>query len=252
MKQDAGFTLVEVAIVVVIIGLLLGGLLMPLASQVEQHRISETQKLLDEVREALIGFAIINDRLPCPATPVDAGFENPGCTVQFGFVPAVTLGLGGSLNQDRLLLDAWGNPIRYSVTTSDGSAFTTVNGMRNRTMQLLTPNLVVCTTSILSTAADCAPTPPNPQFRLTVTAVAVLFSMGKNWATPGSFSADETANLGNSIAGGPSGTSYALPSDRVFVNRTYSTATGNGFDDIVIWLTPAILYNRMVAAGRLP
>jgi prepilin-type N-terminal cleavage/methylation domain-containing protein len=40
----AGFTLVEMAIVLVIVGLLLGGLLMPLSAQIEQRRIGETQK----------------------------------------------------------------------------------------------------------------------------------------------------------------------------------------------------------------
>jgi len=44
------------AIVLVIIGLLLGGLLMPLSAQLEQQRISETQKYLDQIREALLGL----------------------------------------------------------------------------------------------------------------------------------------------------------------------------------------------------
>ncbi len=58
--KRAGFTLVEMAIVLVIVGLLLGGLLMPLSAQVEQRRIGETQKALDEIKEALVGFAIAN------------------------------------------------------------------------------------------------------------------------------------------------------------------------------------------------
>ena len=39
-----------------------------------------------------------------------------------------------------------------------------------------------------------------------------------------------------------------------FVSRTI-TAPGAGlaeFDDLVIWLSPNVLYNRMVAAGKLP
>lgn len=39
-----------------------------------------------------------------------------------------------------------------------------------------------------------------------------------------------------------------------FVSRTL-TAPGAGlaeFDDLVVWILPNVLYNRMVAAGRLP
>ena len=63
-----GFTLIEMAVVVAVIALLLGGIIVPLAAQVEERRISEMQRLLDETREALAGFAVTNGRLPCPAS----------------------------------------------------------------------------------------------------------------------------------------------------------------------------------------
>jgi len=31
-----------------------------------------------------------------------------------------------------------------------------------------------------------------------------------------------------------------------------TAASGGEFDDLVIWLPPGILFNRMVQAGRLP
>lgn len=37
-----------------------------------------------------------------------------------------------------------------------------------------------------------------------------------------------------------------------FVSHTPTPAGANEFDDLVIWLSPNILYNRMIAAGRLP
>jgi type II secretory pathway pseudopilin PulG len=43
-----GFTLVELAVVVLVVTLLLGSLLIPLATQVEQRNVSETQKRLQE------------------------------------------------------------------------------------------------------------------------------------------------------------------------------------------------------------
>lgn len=70
-----GFTLIEVAVVLFIVTILLGSILIPLATQVEQRQISDTQKTLEEIREALIGFAVVNGYLPCPDTDND-GTEN--------------------------------------------------------------------------------------------------------------------------------------------------------------------------------
>ena len=66
-----GFSVIELAVAVLILTLLLGSILVPLATQVEQRKVSDTRKALDEIREALIGFAIINGRLPCPDTDSD-------------------------------------------------------------------------------------------------------------------------------------------------------------------------------------
>ena len=42
--------------------------------------------------------------------------------------------------------------------------------------------------------------------------------------------------------------------DRVFVSHTPtpSNAANGEFDDIVVWISPNILFSRMVAAGQLP
>ncbi len=110
-----GFTLVEIAVVMVVIALLLGGLLVPLSAQVELRRTSDTQKYLDEIRETLIGFAVSNGRLPCPATAVSAGVESPSgggaCTNNYnGFVPAATLGLA-VVDDQGFAIDPWGNRV---------------------------------------------------------------------------------------------------------------------------------------------
>jgi len=54
------------AVVIVIVGLLLGGLLMPMSMQIENYNRHETKKTMDSIKEALIGFALTNGRLPCP------------------------------------------------------------------------------------------------------------------------------------------------------------------------------------------
>ena len=108
--------------------------------QLKQYRAAE--KDMDRVIEAVIGFAQINGRLPCPAMPDSIGVEdyddvnNDGCNNYGGFVPINSLGLDGRINADSLLLDPWGNPYRYYVTDYDidgdgNSDFTTPGEMRD-------------------------------------------------------------------------------------------------------------------------
>jgi len=242
--RAAGFTLLELAVVMFILALLLSSLLVPLGTQVDQSNINTTQKSLDDIKEALIGFALANGRLPCPASSTSAGAESyvgavgaSACTNNYdGFVPAVTLGVSPTDNQG-YAVDAWGNRIRYAATTSNSNAFTTSNGMNTTGMSALAPDLRVCSTSIGITGAapntNCA-----TANTLVNSAPAVVYSLGKNGAS-GAASADETENLS---------------AHRTFVSRTITAtgATATEFDDIVIWISPNILLNRMVAAGKLP
>jgi len=239
--RQTGFTLTELAVVLVIVALLIGGMLLPLAAQDELRRTQETQRTLSEIREALIGYVATNDRLPCPATAGSNGLADPAvpsaCNATFGngFIPAATLGIA-PVDANGFAVDAWGNRIRYAVTTASGNAFTNsgVRGYYVANGIFPTADLRVCSSSAPIVANKCA----NPETSnvLTNTAVAVVFSVGKNGGDNGG--ADETINLG----AGPI---------FVFHNPT-PRESGNEFDDIVVWLSPNILFNRMIAAGRLP
>lgn len=100
-----GFTLVEVAIVIVVIGLLLTHSLRPLSSVVEQQRIQRTDQTLEEIKEALLGYAVLNKRLPCPADSAEIGKENIALCGQEGYLPWADLAVGR--------YDGWGNQFRY-------------------------------------------------------------------------------------------------------------------------------------------
>jgi prepilin-type N-terminal cleavage/methylation domain-containing protein len=126
----AGFTLAELAIALVIVGLLLASAMIPLSAQVELRNVSETRRTLDQIKDAVIGFAQANGRLPCPArglTPTGttdavvrvppaffaAGAEqydttNKRCYVVLGVVPWSTLGVPET--------DAWGRRFSYRVS----------------------------------------------------------------------------------------------------------------------------------------
>ncbi|MGA7749978.1 MAG: type II secretion system protein [Gallionella sp.] len=240
LMQQHGFTLVEIAIVLLIVGLLMGGLLPTLSGQIDQRRNSDTSKQLDEIKDALIGYAVINGRLPCPASSTSNGAESPSgggnCTNFYnGFVPAATLGLSGTTDSSGFLIDSWGNRIRYAVTSSNGNAFTTTNGMQSAGISSLAPNLLVCSTATGISGTSCA---TNSYLTATPGVPVVIYSTGKNGAQ-GSAGIDEAANLDG---------------NRTFVSHipTPSGAANGYFDDIVIWISQTVLINRMVAAGKLP
>lgn len=70
-----GFTLAEMAVVLVIVALLIAGMMLPLSAQQEIRARQETEKTLSDIREALLGFAVANGRLPRPAISATNGAE---------------------------------------------------------------------------------------------------------------------------------------------------------------------------------
>jgi len=256
--RQRGFTLAEVAVVVLIVGLLLGGLLGTYSNQIELSRISDTRRTLETARDALLGFAAANGRLPCPATAASNGAEQPAggnCTVSVaperqgvGFLPAATLGLT-PIDSNGYLIDAWGSRVRYAVTNDNGNfTFTTQGQLRLQLTDLnpATPQttlLRVCTTAVgiinpNSNTAACSALSTT----LTNSAVAVIFSVGKNGVVGGTgvvgVGLDEKKNL------------QSPNSDRVFISHNPIPApSANEFDDVVIWLSPSVLYNRILSGG---
>ncbi len=242
IQRYKGFTLVEMAIVLVILGFVLGALLLPLRAQREQVFLAQTNATLETAKQALLGFAQQQGRLPCPATAASNGAELPlgggACTQQVGFLPAATLGVEPTDAQG-FALDGWNNRIRYAVTqvnTAGGAAtpdFTTANEMANIGIANLAPNIRVCGTS---TVANCS-----AAINLINNAVAVIYSTGATAALGSVGKADETENL-NAVAN----------VDTVFVSHESRQNDANGeFDHIVTWISPYVLYNAMIQAGQL-
>jgi len=215
--------------------------MMAVGAQMDSIAISETQRRLNDARDALLGYAAANGRLPCPAIGGTTGVESPlgggACNDNWdGFLPAVTLGISPT-NESGYAVDGWGNPVRYAITKAISSQVSTANQIKVawNAGSTLAADLRVCSSStgITGSGANalCA-----VGSDLANNAVAVIYSRGKNGATTPA-SPDEQANS---------------DTDRLFVSHTPTSAGANEFDDIVIWLSPNILYNRLIAAGRLP
>ena len=259
--KQSGFTLIEIAVVLVIVGILIGSFIGTFADRIETTRRDNTKKQIEEINLAILGFAGARGRLPCPATTTSAGQEQPpgggACAVQHGFVPVALMGLSGAVNRDGLLIDSWGNPIRYSVTASDANAFTTsaAGGIQDTGMAVLTPDLVICSGDSTS-GTDCAGGPS----KLAGNAAYVVLSLGKDGnefvtnLTPNTDqgeNASETTVVANAAG---ENIAYTVANNRVFVSKSYSdiASTSGRFDDIIIWGSPYILYSWMIEAGQLP
>lgn len=242
VRPPGGFTLMELAVVLAVLALLIGSLTVPLSMQIEQQRIRETRKTMDEIREALLGFAVATGRLPCPADPdiaagqAHAGEERSACATPasgVGVVPWVTLGVAEG--------DAWGRRFSYRVACS----FADVPPAGSNASFALgdTGNGDVHTKSAGGNVATQLP--------------AVVVSHGPNGL--GGYQ----QSSGIRIAWGPAGADERENGDANadFVLRTPTAARqpcddGGAavceFDDLVAWVPTNILLNRMVAAGRLP
>ncbi|WP_028102466.1 type II secretion system protein [Pseudoduganella violaceinigra] len=232
MKNKA-FTLVEMAIVLVIVGLLLGGMLAPLSAQMEQRRVADTSKALEEARDALAGFAARNGYLPCPAVSASNGLEDRTGTRcsnerRLGFLPWATLGLPK--------LDAWQHLYLYSVTPafSDSGAPFRLNTPRD-----------ISIASRDAAGALVAASAPND-------IPAVVLSQGRNGYGAFSDAGVQAADMGQ---GNADEKANFQADGRIFIARGQAdnpAAAGGAYDDIVLWLSPNILFNRMLAAQRLP
>ncbi len=127
-----GFTLVEMGIVLVVVGLLLSGGLVAVAPVIASTKASETNQKLDRIEQALNLYVIRYGCLPCPTdgsagTAGGSAIGNAAiytrqcltdasgsatCNITNGnaVVPWGTLGL--SQND---VIDGWGNLISYAV-----------------------------------------------------------------------------------------------------------------------------------------
>lgn len=253
LRECRGFTLAELAIALVIVALLLASALIPLSAQIELKSVADTKKTMDQIQESLLGFAIANGRLPCPADgsiadgASTAGQEIANCDnsaatkLSYGVVPWATLGVPAT--------DAWGRRFSYRVAPvfadSIGTTFTTtaISDFNSRSSlssaaqaTTCTPSptptqssIALCTVGNLSvyTRSDSTRTASS----VATFVAAVVISHGKNGygaRTPAgtvfSAPASGTDEYQNADGGHPSAFGSTSPTTFVFMSRNPSPA----------------------------
>lgn len=242
--RQFGFSLAELAIVLVIISLLSSGLLVGLSSQRSQTRNTDAQRQEEMILEAMIGFAMSSGRLPCPADrtittangagneeqlciPADCSTPPPPdapdkvCKLEHGVIPWKTLGLQET--------DPWGNRFTYFVGKEFSNPITKkekLDGVRTR-FTLDTPGRANIQDGTGQAVVSDIP--------------AVIVSHGSRGV--GAYQ-----STGLQIAGASSDELENSKDTQLFITHTPT----ENFDDIVTWINPSILKSRMVAVGKLP
>lgn len=224
--RNIGFTLVEMAIVLVVVGLLVSAFLAPLSAQRDLKDYTETKLRLEQIREALYGYAIINGKLPCPTTqpnPADVsyGTGDVACllTSPAGALPWKDLGVqevdawGTQRNE---ISDPWIGYWTYRVDPNFANTFSLLTKT-----QATNPSAGANINIVKSDGASLT--------AATERAVAVVCSNGKNRVANGQNATFETVNP--------------------IYQDDFQTPV---FDDKCIWINRPSLFNRMVSAGKLP
>jgi prepilin-type N-terminal cleavage/methylation domain-containing protein len=239
-KTSYGFTLVETAIVLVIMGILMISILPPLSKRMEQQRIAFTQQRLEEIKEALLNYAVQGyaageePHLPCPAID-DTGLEGRTSTLYCtnydnsdGYLPWATLGVEG--------YDGWGNPFRYRV---DGY-FSNNDGIYPPAAY--NSGQPPGTSKSAISVRDRAGNKLNDETALGSNVVAVIFSCGQNGRP-------DAGNAQGTITTAVCDNNTANISKDVYVQDAY---VPKQFDDIVIWISKPVVINRFVETGQWP
>lgn len=244
-QSQTGFTLVEMAVVLAIVALLLGGLLPTISSQIEQQRRNDTRKQLDEIQSALVGYAISHGYLPCPAKSASDGTEDRNaatgiCIKRIGFLPWAELGTSK--------LDSWGRIFLYSAS------FNFTNAAPATLFTLTsTRDITVKTRDTTGALINLSKSGDIPAVVLSTGSNGIFGTLDNGNAVPNTAPAgtnnidDQNQNTAGTVGGALSGTAFMSRDPAAPVNSTDAA-----FDDLVVWLSPNALMNRMVAAGKLP
>jgi prepilin-type N-terminal cleavage/methylation domain-containing protein len=249
--RERGFSLVELSVVILIIGIVMTMGIGAWTANLENQALAATAQRQTAIRDALAGYLRRNGRLPCPDNDFTApdGIENrttandptTACATRFGILPYVTLGLARDA-----VRDGWGNFFSYHVSNNANAPAASGNWSDNRDW----------TTSANFRPGNTGTLTLNDRNGVTVTplatnVVAVIVSHGRNGF--GAYSIGGTRSTlpaaGTDELDNTNGTA-----DTTYFRRDATTsdaAAGGAFDDQVMSLTANDLLEPLFRDGSL-
>ena len=263
MKRQAGFTLIELAVVIFILGLIASMSFAAIKAQLINASNRATKGNQETIKDALVAYLGKYKRLPCPATDTQGGegrdysqIPPPNCYTYYGLVPYQTLGLTKSV-----ALDGWDNFFSYAVSPQWAATFSpsptvqtaTITNTATNAFNVGNAGVIVIQDRIQSPSSTPA-IPPS--------AAAMIISHGSN--SFGAYTAkgtqiDSSTSGTDEIANRPplafaSSVAATSPPPGPFFKRDYSdnaALTGGAFDDVVAILTPNDLLMPLIKDGSM-
>jgi prepilin-type N-terminal cleavage/methylation domain-containing protein len=269
-----GFTLVEMAVVLVIIGFILSAGLKVASSVLSTSASSSTISNMNAIEQSLVSYLRSNGKLPCPDTAfIPTGISPASCSSPqdtspsaqgYGVVPWVTLGLSRDI-----ALDGFGNFITYRVSNGPGSPIqkndksiasaykanqdwttNTITGKNNNSFDILSITSDKSDASGYKTIEIQHKDEAGNLSTITYNAIVVLFSHGKNGygaktvkgATIDSSHAGAYEIINNTNGSVTFITGAAVDS---------SSAPGGAFDDVIRHMSPNDLLQPLLSEHTL-
>jgi prepilin-type N-terminal cleavage/methylation domain-containing protein len=263
ISKHKGFTLAEIAIGILILGIMLSMGLKTAVANLDSAAYSETSSKQEQIKLALIGFLRTNGRLPCPdnAAGLATGVESAcvGVATGYGVLPWQALGISRDT-----VLDGWGNFFSYRVSNAviagaplaasapplhvNSNQIWTIHGGAGGfdIRSFISTITVAGFQSILIQNRE-----PGPGLTTeSRNAVVVLVSHGKNGLGA------KTTKSGVRIAGAANDElTNATLGSTTFVRRAYNdnapVASGGPYDDVVAYMTPQDLLQPLISERTL-
>ena len=95
LNRFAGFSLIEISIVLLILGLIVGGGFTTIGSYLDNSKQNYAMSNLQATKKSMLNYVMVNYHMPCPDTNND-GLENresdESCSSSTGLVPYIDIG----------------------------------------------------------------------------------------------------------------------------------------------------------------
>ncbi len=252
---ESGFSLIELTIVILVMGIILGGVMTLLPKVSTEQKINQARAQMKDIKDALTNYVQIYGHLPCPAS-LNAAFDTstfgaetdcsqataPGTTEIAGSNANLNIRMGGvptrAINlPDMASVDPWGRRIVFIVLKNLATTSTTFSAYDPAGLDTVIIN------DVSNNRINQVNSTTNPNY------VAYVLA-----------SYSETGNGGTNTSGTITSTCDATRADaencntnNIFIDSTYNTNPQALYDNIISWDTyQTLVRNAGIASKSLP